>query len=468
MPVATGTILVNCRPESAWVQSPAMATREDVIDAIKLIERAGYQGEATKTAQAQLLLPLSAQQYDAILQRLLAACPQVFAPLPAPVDDVVQLGAAAAAMKKAEAALSQQLSATAEFDRQVLEALLHANKTTREGRQKLEDLESQIESVLPAWNLSTAVGARELQRFLTAKLGQIITVVEDANDDDASKRALAAAWAALYASQADGDSSEPAPVGSPDTPAATVAPEPLGETDIGSYPDLFADDELLPGDLAPQPGVAPVAPAPPGMGGEAPGGLALPAAGLPTGLPLSAIPQGLQSALAAPLGDADAAGSEPTEQDTFDGVDEDQSGADGEAAAAAPEPDGPTAVTLPNGERITAATPQLAAVIEAAAGGTPIAEAFRQQGIVIPPPGTAVTGPLDQSRLIPGDIGMFTDRHALALGNDTALLDGQIQHTANVTGPSFLGWQHPPVPVDQTATTQTPTPTQLSATVLRR
>ena len=39
---------------------------------------------------------------------------------------------------------------------------------------------------------------------------------------------------------------------------------------------------------------------------------------------------------------------------------------------------------------------------------------------------------------------MFTDRHALALGQSRALLNGQIQHISTVNGPSFLGWEHPP------------------------
>ena len=59
---------------------------------------------------------------------------------------------------------------------------------------------------------------------------------------------------------------------------------------------------------------------------------------------------------------------------------------------------GPTIVTFPNGETLTAASPQLAAAIEAAAGGTPIAEAFRQQGMTIPAPGTAVSDPVDPSQ----------------------------------------------------------------------
>src|ERR1700722_2092077 len=123
---------------------------------------------------------------------------------------------------------------------------------------------------------------------------------------------------------------------------------------------------------------------------------------------------------------------------------------------------GPTTATLPNGETLTAANPQLAAAIEAAASGTPIADAFRQEGMTIPPPGTAVSEPVDPSRLAPGDIGMFTDRHALALGESRALVNGQIQHISTVNGPGFLGWEHPPVPVSapEPDRTEPPAPTR--------
>jgi hypothetical protein len=123
---------------------------------------------------------------------------------------------------------------------------------------------------------------------------------------------------------------------------------------------------------------------------------------------------------------------------------------------------GPTTVTLPNGETLTAASPQLAAVIEAAAGGTPIAEAFRQEGMTIPPPGTTVSDPVDPSLLAPGDIGMFTDRHALALGESRALVNGQIQHISTVNGPGFLGWEHPPASVNAPAAnaSEPPAPTR--------
>jgi hypothetical protein len=88
-------------------------------------------------------------------------------------------------------------------------------------------------------------------------------------------------------------------------------------------------------------------------------------------------------------------------------------------------------------------------VITAAIAGTPIPEAFRQQDITIPAPGTPVTGPLEVAQVVPGDIGLLSDRHALALGSGKALLDQQIQPIASVTGPGFLGWQHPPQPQTQ-------------------
>jgi hypothetical protein len=74
-------------------------------------------------------------------------------------------------------------------------------------------------------------------------------------------------------------------------------------------------------------------------------------------------------------------------------------------------------------------------------------------------------------QVIPGDIGIFTDRHALGLGHGKALLDGQIQHIATVSGPSFLGWEHPPAPATTAtapATTDTPTPTRPAATSTTR
>jgi hypothetical protein len=167
------------------------------------------------------------------------------------------------------------------------------------------------------------------------------------------------------------------------------------------------------------------------------------------------------------LDDAPLESDDPEEQPSSEKDGDDR--ADHEAAeptASQPPASGPTTVTLPTGESVTAASPQLAAVIKAAAGGMPIADAFREQGITIPPPGTAVADPVDPSRVAPGDIGMFTNRHALALGESRALLNGQIQHISTVNGPSFLGWEHPPAPVMTAAPARTdpPAPTRPAIT----
>ena len=137
----------------------------------------------------------------------------------------------------------------------------------------------------------------------------------------------------------------------------------------------------------------------------------------------------------------------------------------GDAAEAPAEEE--NVVRLPGGETVTAASPELAAVITAAVAGTPIAEAFAQQHITIPPPGSPVTDPVDPHRLVGGDVGILTDRHALALGNGTALLDNRIQPAATVAGPGFLGWEHPPVPgpTPPSTTSNAPTPTRPAVTV---
>jgi hypothetical protein len=126
----------------------------------------------------------------------------------------------------------------------------------------------------------------------------------------------------------------------------------------------------------------------------------------------------------------------------------------------------PAVVHLPDGDTITAPSPELAAAITAAIAGTPAAEAYRQQGITIPAPGTAVAHPVDPTRLVAGDIGMLTDRHAVALGNGTAVFNGKIEPISSVTGPSFLGWEHPPEPGSSTPPTKSerPTPTRPAVT----
>lgn len=448
-----------------------MATRDEVLDAIGRIERAGGAGHATRAAQAALTLPLPASGYDHVLNRLRSAQPSAFGPAEPPriqpASGEEQLGSSARAMKTAEAALAHQLSTTAEFDRQIIEALRHVHKTTQEGRRRLDNLEAEVAGAAQVWDLGTATGAREFQRFLIAKLGEIIQVVEDTNDDDASKQALATALTALYAAQSgrtDSPPGEPTPEPADDPvppPAVGPADAVPGDLDDDGYYEPLLEDEPATGYQNPPQRLSEV-PAMPGIGGEGPGFGAMPA-GMPGGFP----PAGMFSGL--DRGDPPVDDEYPFEDaaPADDITDDADGGADGdEAAPDSPHEDGPTTVTLPDGATTAVSDPRLAAAMQAAADGTPVAEAFHRQGIDIPPAGTPVATPLDQTRLQPGDIGVFTDRHALAVGNGKALLDGQIHLVGNLRGPGFLGWQHPPVRIEGPDAATEPVPTR-PAMVLR-
>ncbi|MEB3052237.1 DUF4226 domain-containing protein [Mycolicibacter sp. MYC123] len=440
-----------------------MTTRDDVLDVIHRIETAGNAGEATRAAQAALTLPLPSAGYDRVLDQLRTAYPRIVG-----AAATEQQGAAAQAMKEAEAELRQQLSATAEFDRHILEALRHAGQNTVEGRRRLDNLEAEIVGAARAWDLSTAAGSREFQRYLIGKLGEIIRVVAAADDDDTAKQELTTALTALYTDNTGRDESSPAaqppagvtdPVLMPDVPAK-AGPD---EEDPWLDPDL--DDAYLDDELEPEPGPAAAAHYQPGMpsmppnfGGESPGFGGMPA-GMSPGLPLA----GLGSDPFDDIGDQEY----PRETEAEDAGPEDKADTDtaadaDDAGGPAPEPpadDGPVTVRLPDGQTTSVADPQLAAAMQAAADGTPVAEAFRRQGIAIPPPGTPVTAPVDQAQLQPGDIGVFTDRHALAVGDGRALLDGQLHLAGNLRGPGFLGWQHPPIRAGGPAPVPEPVPT---------
>lgn len=112
----------------------------------------------------------------------------------------------------------------------------------------------------------------------------------------------------------------------------------------------------------------------------------------------------------------------------------------GPLAPPAPPGSGPTEVHLPNGETVTAPNPQLANVSKAVAAGTPIGDAFRQNGMTVPPPGAAVPNPVDPSRITMGAIGQFSDHQVYALSKDLVYMNGQIHPIADAAGPGFLGW----------------------------
>jgi hypothetical protein len=357
-------------------------------------------------------------------------------------------GDAADAIRHAEAALAHQNSTTAQVDLQVVAAVLNAHQKAAAGRDVLNTLQRDIEQAVAARSdLDTPAGARDFQRYLIGKLRDIQAVVAGASLDDTSNSALMAAWTSLYNSTQTGPdpADQRAPSGTPATaPHAVQTPPATTESELGPYADEFPEEDLGmppessagPASSAPAPAAMPSIPSF-GGGGGLPSGSGF---GMPAGFPLPN---------SAPVEGEEVDDVRPATEDAED-TEPDKDGSPNTGDEHAEPASGPTTVTLPNGETLTAASPQLAAAIEAAAGGTPIADAFRQQGMTIPPPGTAVSDPLDPARLAPGDIGMFTDRHALALGESRALMNGQIQHISTVSGPDFLGWEHPPVPASTT------------------
>lgn len=391
-------------------------------------------------------------------------------PMPVPVSNSGQEGAGVAAIKKAEGDLARQNSSTAQLDLLVVSAILNAHTTTHDGGVALRRLQAEIEdAVRTRTDLDTPAGARDFQRYLIGKLREIGAVVQTASLDDGSKAVLAGAWTALYeASKTTATPSSETDTASP----AVAAPSPLPPygADLGSDPLL---DQLLAqqpaGAAEPAPQTIPASVAAPPMLPAMP---AVPSAGMPSGgggLPGSGAPS---SGLGWPKGEEPFAPSarhdpnaltledllaETESMDDIDDLPEAEDGEGPEADEAGVDDDRPsdddqqpvaesTQVRLPNGDIVTAPTPQLAKVITAAIGGTPIGEAFHRHGLPIPPPGTTVAMPVDPADVGTGDVGMFTDRQALALDRTRALLGGQIQPLASVSGPSFLGWMHPPHP----------------------
>jgi hypothetical protein len=466
-----------------------MATPSDVLAAVEHVKQCTGDPKAWLTGLAPqdvsdvvTVFAASPQRLDGVIAKIRQQHPDLFdaksgqmivPPRPGPAarppanppPEEPQEGAAADAIRGAEAALAHQNSATAQVDLQVVTAVLNAHQKNAEGREALRSLQREIEAaVTTRSDLDTPTGARDFQRFLIGKLRDIRAVVANASLDDTSNSALMAAWTSLY-------NSTKTESGAPEErhlPGGEPAPAPADDldTDADPYLDALPDDDsgVLPEDFSTQnpsaPAPSPVLPSIPAFGGGGIPAGASPGWSMPGGMPLPGpllgadderLPKDPDDALV-DAGDAD---------DQPDDDDQQSDSRDAESGTAQPAT-GPTTISLPNGETVTAANPELAAAIKDAAGGMPIADAFRQHGMTIPPPGTAVDDPVDPAQLAPGDIGMLTDRHALALGQSRALLNGQIQHISTVNGPSFLGWEHPPGPVTPTAPDRTdpPAPTR--------
>ncbi|MGI9162068.1 MAG: DUF4226 domain-containing protein [Mycobacterium sp.] len=324
-------------------------------------------------------------------------------------------GAAVEAIRDAEASLAGQQSVAAQIDLQVVIAILNAHTEHGESVGALEQLQQDVENAVAAHpDLSTAAGARSFQRYLIGKVRDIRSVVDGADLDATSKAALVAALSSLYTSSGTPDETVP-------------APEPAED------PNPIPAENNSPRDTAPPPTAA--APQPPAWGSAAPA-TGLP--GLPSGSDLSPLTE------------------QPRHRQHPDPADDQPQ--DPPVQTPADAANGSTEVLLPGGETITAPSPELAKVITAAVAGTPIPEAFSRQGITIAAAGSTVDEPVDPAGLTAGDVGIFTDRHALSLGNGTALVDNEIVPVTSVGGDGFLGWQHPPKPEPAVRAVLTTTP----------
>lgn len=499
-----------------------MASYNDLLDAIARVRSVtgdpdawtkGLTGDDVTTV-CNPASPPSA--LGAVLAKVIAAHPDVFladSPVgPAPPPPRIGEGAAADAIREAEASLARQNTDAAHVDLQVVTAVLNAHAVHEEGLAELVALQRSIEdAVMARTDLDTPAGAREFQRFLNGKLRDIRNVVEHSSLDATSKASLAAALATLYASSAPDpldrgavvehqsnsetpppESGHPrrAPVESASSATVDVAPSRTRDLDLEAFPWLDDPDPLPPEaqgldrvSSGPPVGAPPAAPAPPVS--PLPASVMPPSTqpgpvwggGLPAGAPFGGGPP----ALGGPLSPAPALPDLPARdraahvtggQDPADGapipkpdpVSPDAETCDDQPDDGAPGDADSTVVNLPDVDAATEPSPEVAAAITAAVGGTPIPDAFRSQGIVIPAPGSVVTAPLDPARLAPGDIGVFTDRLALALGNGKALVDAQIQPTATVSGPGFLGWQHPKEPEPADSTPEIPALNRAAAT----
>ena len=362
-------------------------------------------------------------------------------------------GAAADAIRAAESALAHQTSLTAQVDLQVVTAVLNAHTDHGGAVAVLDRLQDEIEAaVLIRTDLDTPAGAREFQRYLLEKLRDIRTVIDTAGLDATSQATLAAALASLYASTAPDTPNAPNAPNAPDTPSAEL---PLRSAPADDLPADYLPGDYLPGDYLPgeyppgdylpgeypPPATAPPAAMSPAWGGAPATGSSF-GGGLPT-LPTAASPDFPieRPPIDWPVDNA-LADAEP-EPDVVEAAEADS----GQSAPAPPETsnaDGLT-VRLPDGQNVTAPNAQLAAVITAAVAGTPIPDAFSAQGITIPAPGSAIPVPVEPGRLVPGDIGLFADRHALALGSGQMLLDNVIQPLGTMKDAGFIGWLQPPV-----------------------
>ncbi|OBH18472.1 DUF4226 domain-containing protein [Mycolicibacter sinensis] len=113
-----------------------------------------------------------------------------------------ETGAHADAARAREAVLVRRLHTSVATDRAFAATLHDAYRMALASRKRLDAIEAEIRGVLAdqrALALDTPAGARQFQRFLTAKTRDILTVITDAAADSAQKAALLRSLGGGYA-----------------------------------------------------------------------------------------------------------------------------------------------------------------------------------------------------------------------------------------------------------------------------
>ncbi len=114
-----------------------------------------------------------------------------------------QAGASLAAIRARQAALASQHSSVAEADRALVDALASAHAAMSESVGRLDAIAAEIDRAMPAEVAGdTAMGARELQRFLVAKQREIASVVAQVHEFDHAKATVLQGLRELYTASA--------------------------------------------------------------------------------------------------------------------------------------------------------------------------------------------------------------------------------------------------------------------------
>jgi hypothetical protein len=406
--------------------------------------------------------------------------------------DEQQSGRAADAVKKLQDELKSRYSTISDAEEKLSAVLLTAHATNAEGQQRLNAIQHTIIDAVndPSLSLDTPAGEEAFLRFLRGQIKNIGDVVNSGALTAEDQAAAARALGQLYGQDAAAEQPEHDHGGDPpagEAPAAPEVPAFAPAVTPGALADpVPTDPGLGPADPMPAPLSDPLGGEPlDGLGADALPGFASMLPGALSGLGTSPL-DGLSglageaaplAGLTSQLGDDRAvdhdhdAGEDKSGHSTHDvtdkqdndggsaqpssgqqpgdpqhpGTQPDQTpGAGAPPAGLAPVPAPTTLVSLPDGSTATAHTPALAQAVTAHLAGTPVEAAYREAGILLPPPGTPVTNPVDPSALSCGAIGMFKDHYVVALSSVKAYQDGQVVPLAAMaSSPGFLGWVDP-------------------------